>query len=99
MLLVVWLFCAFFKMTSRRACLSFIGAAVLLFHSHPYGIAPTLALGGLSLVYRPFASQRRWIWFAAPTIGILTLPWRAFFVFIHRICSEYDCAAVDWRTC
>src|SRR5438445_1721571 len=54
MLLVVWLFSAFFKMTSLRACLSFIAAAVLLFHSHPYGLAPVVALAGLTLIYRPF---------------------------------------------
>jgi hypothetical protein len=77
MLLVVWLFCAFFKMTSRRACLSFIAAAVLLFHTHPYGLAPVVALGGLSFIYRPFLAQRRWIWFAAPAIAVLTLPWLA----------------------
>jgi len=77
MLLVVWLFSAFFKMTSLRACLSFIAAAVLLFHSHPYGLAPVVALAGLTLIYRPFVAQRRWILFAAPTIAILTLPWLA----------------------
>src|SRR5438132_6348150 len=77
MLLVVWLFRAFFKMTSRRACLSFIAAAVLLFHTHPYGLAPVVALAGLTLIYRPFVAQRRWILFAAPTIAILTLPWLA----------------------
>src|SRR5438132_6653639 len=77
MLLVVWLFCTFFKMTSRRGCLSFIAAAVLLFHTHPYGLAPVVALGGLSFIYRPFFAQRRWIWFAAPTVAVLTLPWLA----------------------
>jgi len=55
----------------------FILASVFLFHTHPYGIAPVIALGGLSLVYRPFAMQRRWIWFAAPAIAFLTLPWLA----------------------
>src|ERR1700739_3749221 len=43
--------------------------SVLLFHPHPYGIAPVVALGGLSFIYRPFNTQRRWIWFAAPAIA------------------------------
>jgi 4-amino-4-deoxy-L-arabinose transferase-like glycosyltransferase len=77
MLLVCWLFWIFFKMKSVRHCALFILAAALLFHTHPYGLAPVIALGGLSLCYRPFAMQRRWIWFAAPAIAILTLPWLA----------------------
>src|SRR5213080_1596500 len=77
MLLVCWLFCMFFKMKSARNCALFVLAAVLLFHTHPYGIAPVVALGGLSFVYRPFSTQRRWIWFAAPAIALLTLPWLA----------------------
>jgi len=77
MLLVVWLFWAFFKMKSLRASFSFVAVAALLFHTHPYGIAPTVALGALSFFYRPFATQRRLIWFAAPSIALLTLPWLA----------------------
>jgi hypothetical protein len=77
LLLVVWLFWSFFKMKSARDCALFVLAAVLLFHTHPYGIAPVVALGGLSLIYRPFAAQRRWILFAAPAIALLTLPWLA----------------------
>ena len=64
-------------MKSARDCALFVLAAVLLFHTHPYGIAPVVALGGLSFVYRPFSTQRRWIWFAAPAIALLTLPWLA----------------------
>lgn len=77
LLLVVWLFWAFFNMKSARSCVSFVLAAVLLFHTHPYGIAPAAALCGLSLFYRPFAEQRRWVWFAGPAIALLTLPWLA----------------------
>ena len=77
MLLVVWLFWAFFKMKSARQCVSFVIAAALLFHSHPYGLAPVVALGGLSFIYRPFRNQRRWILFAAPAVAVLTLPWLA----------------------
>jgi hypothetical protein len=64
-------------MKSARDCALFVLAAVLLFHTHPYGIAPVVALGALSLIYRPFATQRRWILFAAPAIALLTLPWLA----------------------
>src|SRR5260370_38842963 len=77
MLLVCWLFWIFFKMKSARDCAFFVLAATLLFHTHPYGLAPVVALGGVSLIYRPFAQQRRWIWFAAPAIALLTLPWLA----------------------
>jgi len=77
MLLVVWLFWTFFKMNSARDCVLFILASVFLFHTHPYGIAPVVALGALSLIYRPFATQRRWILFATPAIALLTLPWLA----------------------
>jgi 4-amino-4-deoxy-L-arabinose transferase-like glycosyltransferase len=77
LLLVVWLFWSFFKMKSARDCVSFVLAAVLLFHTHPYGIAPTVALCGLSLFYRPFAGQRQWVWFAAPVILLLSFPWLA----------------------
>ncbi|HYR23002.1 MAG TPA: glycosyltransferase family 39 protein [Chthoniobacterales bacterium] len=77
MLLVCWLFGSFLKMKSARDCALFVLAATLLFHTHPYGLAPVVALGGLSLIYRPFAQQRRWIWFAAPAIALLTLPWLA----------------------
>jgi Dolichyl-phosphate-mannose-protein mannosyltransferase len=77
MLLVVWLFWSFFKMKSARDCVWFVLASVFLFHSHPYGLAPVVALGALSLIYRPFATQRRWVLFAAPAIALLTLPWLA----------------------
>ena len=72
--LLIW---TFFQMKSARECVLFVLAAVLLFHTHPYGIAPVVALGVLSFIYRPFAAQRRWIWFAAPAIALLTLPWLA----------------------
>src|SRR5437773_12311713 len=77
MLLIVWLFWSFFKMKSARDCVLFILVSVFLFHTHPYGIAPVVALGALSLIYRPFATQRRWILFAAPAIALVTLPWLA----------------------
>lgn len=75
LVLVCWLFWVFFKMKAARQCVLFVLAAVLLFHSHPYGIAPVAALASLSFIYRPFAAQRRWILFAIPAIAVLTLPW------------------------
>jgi hypothetical protein len=77
LLLVVWLFWIFFRMKSARDCALFVLASVLFFHTHPYGLAPVIALGGLSFVYRPLKAQRRWICFAAPAIALLTLPWLA----------------------
>jgi 4-amino-4-deoxy-L-arabinose transferase-like glycosyltransferase len=77
MLLIVWLFWSFFGMKSARDCMLFILASVCLFHTHPYGLAPVVALGALSIIYRPFAIQRRWVLFAAPAIALLTLPWLA----------------------
>jgi len=77
MFLICWLFWTFFKMKSTRDCVFFVLAAVLLFHTHPYGLAPAVALCGLGLFYRPLSRQRRWIWFAAPAIALLTLPWLA----------------------
>src|SRR5260370_1370390 len=70
MLLVVWLFWTFFKMNSARDCVLFILASVFLFHTHPYGIAPMVALGALALIYRPFVIQRRVILFATPEIAL-----------------------------
>jgi 4-amino-4-deoxy-L-arabinose transferase-like glycosyltransferase len=77
LLLICWLFLAFFKMRSARDCAMFVLAAALLFHTHPYGLAPVVALGGLAFIYRPFAEKRRWIWIAAPAVAFLTLPWLA----------------------
>jgi len=76
--LVCALFWFFFKMKSARECTLFVIAAAFLFHSHPYGLAPTAALGALALAYPPFKAQRRWIWFATPAVALLTLPWLAF---------------------
>jgi hypothetical protein len=75
LLLICWLFWIFFKMKSGRDCVFFVLASVLLFHTHPYGIAPVAALAGLGLIYRPFAAQRRWLLFAVPAIVVLTMPW------------------------
>src|SRR5207302_4021888 len=77
MLLICWLFWIFFKLKSARDCALFVLSAVLLFHTHPYGLAPVVALGGLSFIHRPLVTRRRWIMFAAPAVAVLTLPWLA----------------------
>jgi hypothetical protein len=77
MILTCWLFWIFFRMKSARNCALFAVAAILLFHTHPIGIVPVGVLGILTLIYRPFAAQRRWFWLATPAILILTLPWLA----------------------
>src|SRR5712691_2580091 len=77
MLFTCWLVWIFFQMKSARHCVLFAVVAILLFHTHPIGIVPVAVLGILTLIYRPFSSQRRWFWFAFPAIIILTVPWLA----------------------
>jgi hypothetical protein len=77
MLFICWLFLIFFQMKSARDCVLFALTAILLFHTHPYGLMPVVALGSLSLVYPPFAPQRCWFALAVPAILVFTLPWLA----------------------
>ncbi len=77
MLLMCGLLWSFFRMKSGRGCALFVLIAVLFFHTHPYGLVPVAVLGGLSLVYKAFLAQRRWMWSAAPAIAVLTVPWLA----------------------
>jgi hypothetical protein len=74
-LLTILLISIFLKMKSTRHCVLFALVAILLFHAHPISSVPLLALGVLTIVYRPFSSQRRWFWIAAPAIIALTAPW------------------------
>jgi Dolichyl-phosphate-mannose-protein mannosyltransferase len=77
MVLICGLLWSFFRMKSAPGCALFVLVAVLFFHTHPYGLAPLVTLGGLSVVYKPFLAQRRWICLAAPAIAALTVPWLA----------------------
>ena len=77
MLLAVLLLWIFLQMKSARHCIRFAVVAILLFHSHPISSVPVIALGALTVIYRPFSFQRRWFWTAAPAIALLTLPWIA----------------------
>ena len=74
-LLTCLLIVQFFRLRSWGSAGLFAAIAVLLFHAHPLGLAPIGVLGGLTLVYRPFATYRRWFWRAAPVVAALTLPW------------------------
>jgi len=71
-LLLIWIF---LRMKSARHCALFAVAAIVLFHAHPIGSIPIVALGALTIVYRPFSLQRRWFWTATPAIIALTVPW------------------------
>ncbi len=77
MLFTCGLFWIFLRMKSVRDCVLFAVAAILLFHTHPIGLVAVGVLGVLTLIYRPFAGQRRWFWMATPAILIFTLPWLA----------------------
>jgi 4-amino-4-deoxy-L-arabinose transferase-like glycosyltransferase len=65
----------FARLNSWTNSLLFAGIGILLFHSHPIAIAPMVALGVLTIVYRPFHERRRWFWRAFPIWALFTLPW------------------------
>src|SRR5947209_8121979 len=65
----------FLQMQSLGKAVAFAICAILLFHAHPVGIVPVLALGGLTLVDSKFFGQRRWYWTTLPVILALTMPW------------------------
>jgi 4-amino-4-deoxy-L-arabinose transferase-like glycosyltransferase len=77
-LLTVLLLWQFRRLTSWRDSALFALTAILLFHSHPIGLAPILAMGVLTLIYAPCYAQRRAFWRSTPIIVAGTLPW--FFV-------------------
>jgi 4-amino-4-deoxy-L-arabinose transferase-like glycosyltransferase len=65
----------FTRLDSWRRSALFALTAILLFHSHPIGVAPVGVLGLLTLVYAPFQPQRRWFWLAMPAVALFTVPW------------------------
>jgi Dolichyl-phosphate-mannose-protein mannosyltransferase len=75
MLLTCLLITTFLRMSSLRRAGVFVLVAVLLFHTHPIGIAPVFALGALTLINPSFSVQRRWFWITLPIVLALTLPW------------------------
>jgi hypothetical protein len=72
--LLIW---TFFQMKSRRHTVLFALLAILLFHIHPIGIVPVGVLAILTLLHRPFGTQRRSLWLALPGVIAFTIPWFA----------------------
>lgn len=75
MLLTCLLIDTFLRMRSAPRAALFALIAVLLFHTHPIGIAPVFALGALTLINGAFSAQRRCFWITLPAVLALTLPW------------------------
>lgn len=65
----------FGRLDSWRNAGLFALIGVLLFHSHPIGLAAVAALGIATFVYAPFRRYRAWFWRAFAIIGIFTVPW------------------------
>jgi 4-amino-4-deoxy-L-arabinose transferase-like glycosyltransferase len=74
-LLTVLLVWQFQRLASWRDSALFAVTAILLFHSHPIGLAPIVAMGVLTLVYGPFRPKRRAFWRAMPVVAAGTVPW------------------------
>jgi 4-amino-4-deoxy-L-arabinose transferase-like glycosyltransferase len=72
--LLIW---TFLQMKSLRNTVLFGLLAILLFHIHPIGIVPVGVLAILTLLHRPFATQRRSLWLALPGVIAFTIPWFA----------------------
>jgi 4-amino-4-deoxy-L-arabinose transferase-like glycosyltransferase len=72
--LLIWVF---FRMKSAATCTLFTIAAILLFHSQPFGIVLVASLGLTAFIYPGFIAQRRWVLIAGPVIAVGTLPWIA----------------------
>jgi len=72
--LLIW---TFFQMKSPRHTVLFALLAILLFHIHPTGIVPVGVLAILTLLHRPFVTQRRSLWLALPAVIAFTIPWFA----------------------
>lgn len=68
----------FLRLRSWRTTVTLVLVSVLLFHSHPMGLAPLVGLGVASVLYPPLREQRRWILRAAPILAVLVLPWLGF---------------------
>ena len=84
----------FFELKSFRRALLFAVTGILSFHCHPSGLAPLVALALLTLIYKPFAPYRRWLWLSIPVIGIFTLPW---FALAKTGYSENTTILQEWR--
>jgi dolichyl-phosphate-mannose-protein mannosyltransferase len=72
--LVIW---QFLRLNSRVDAVLFAATGILLFQTHPIGLAVVMALGILTLLDRSFASTRRLFWPAAAAIGLYAAAWLA----------------------
>lgn len=70
--LLVW---QFQRLRSRRDAAVLAGIGILLFHTHPIGLAAVAGLGLLTLVDRSFKDIRHCFWPAALAVGIYATPW------------------------
>lgn len=75
MLMTCLLVMQFYRLNSWRNCILFAIAGILLFHTHPVGVAPIAALGLLTLVHKPFFNFRKWFWWSVPIMVCFTVPW------------------------
>jgi hypothetical protein len=70
--LLVW---QFDRLRSSKGAVVFVGLGILLFHTHPIGLAALGALGLLTLVVPAFRDSRRWFWRSAPIVWLYAVPW------------------------
>ncbi len=70
--LLLW---QFLRLRSWRSAALLAGIALLLFHTHPIGLAALAALGAATMLSRPFADARRWFWPAAAVVAVYAAPW------------------------
>jgi uncharacterized membrane protein YuzA (DUF378 family) len=77
MFLTCLLIASFLRMRTTKWALLFAVCAILLFHAHPIGIFPVIALGVLTFVDPAFLPQRRWFLRTLVPILLFTVPWFA----------------------
>jgi 4-amino-4-deoxy-L-arabinose transferase-like glycosyltransferase len=65
----------FFRLNSWKNTALFALLAILLFHTHPIGLAAIVMLGLLTLLYRPFRNIRLWYGRASVIIFVYAVPW------------------------
>jgi len=65
----------FTRLRSWGTSLVFAAIGILLFHSHPIGLAAVAALGLASMMFAQFRPCRPWFWRATAVMAPFTLPW------------------------
>jgi 4-amino-4-deoxy-L-arabinose transferase-like glycosyltransferase len=72
--LLLW---QFTSLRTWRDSLLFALTGILLFHSHPIGLAPIAVLGAMAIWYRPYQEHRTAYLRALPIMGMFIVPWFA----------------------